>query len=133
MSFQIIQAQNEVDALRYSQIVFSGTARYNSLSGAFGALGGDLSVTSVNPAGIGVYRSSEFSFTPTIFTSNTTSDYYGRTSEDGKINFNFSNVGAVFTDLKNGKDDYSQWNSTQFAFTYNRHNNFNNRIIMEIF
>ena len=49
LSFQIIQAQNEVDALRYSQMVFSGTARYNSLSGAFGALGGDLSVTSVNP------------------------------------------------------------------------------------
>lgn len=130
LSFQIIHAQNEVDALRYSQMVFSGTARYNSLSGAFGALGGDLSVTSVNPAGIGVYRSSEFSFTPTIFTSNTTSDYYGRTSEDGKINFNFSNIGAVFTDLKNGKDDYSQWNSTQFAFTFNRHNNFNNRIII---
>ncbi len=115
-------AQNEVDALRYSQVIFGGTARYNGLGGAFGALGGDLSVSSVNPAGLAIYRGSEFSFTPTVFTQNTKSTHFGNTSEDGKIDFNFGNIGVVFANLKN-----SDWVGTQFAITYNRHNNFNNR------
>ena len=76
-------AQNEVDALRYSQVTFGGTARFNALSGAFGALGGDLSVTSVNPAGLSIYRGSEFSFTPSVMTQSTRSTHYGTTSEDG--------------------------------------------------
>ena len=47
-------SQNEVDALRYSQLNLSGTARFTSMGGAFGALGGDMSSMTVNPAGIGV-------------------------------------------------------------------------------
>ena len=35
-------AQNEVDALRYSQLTFGGTARSTAMAGAFGALGGAL-------------------------------------------------------------------------------------------
>ena len=33
-------AQNEVDALRYSTQNLSGTARYSAMGGAFGSLGG---------------------------------------------------------------------------------------------
>ena len=39
ISFQMLYAQNEVDALRYSYLVSGGTARYTALGGAFGALG----------------------------------------------------------------------------------------------
>jgi len=118
-------AQNEVDALRYSQVTFGGTARFNSLGGAFGALGGDLSVTSVNPAGLSIYRASEFSFTPAVYTHNTRSTHYGNTAEDGKINMNLGNIGVVFTDMKGG--GHSDWEATHFALTYNSHNNFHNR------
>ena len=52
-------AQGEVDALRFSREDLYGTARAMSMGGAFGALGGDLTGVSVNPAGIAVYRSSE--------------------------------------------------------------------------
>jgi len=117
--------QNEVDALRYSQVTFGGTARFNSLGGAFGALGGDLSVTSVNPAGLSIYRASEFSFTPAIYTHTTSSTHYGNTAEDGKINMNLGNIGVVFTDMKLG--GFSGWEGTSFAITYNSHNNFHNR------
>lgn len=119
-------AQNEVDALRYSQVNFGGTARFNALSGAFGALGGDLSVSSVNPAGLSIYRASEFSFTPSVMTQNTRSTHYGNTSEDGKMNFNFGNIGVVFTDLKKS-GGYSDWAGAHLAITYNHHNNFHNR------
>ena len=44
----VANAQNEVDALRYSQILPSGTARYTAMGGAFGALGADLSVMASN-------------------------------------------------------------------------------------
>ena len=34
-----VKAQNDLDALRYSQITVGGNARFLSMGGAFGALG----------------------------------------------------------------------------------------------
>ena len=51
-------SQNRVDALRYSYLDVSGTARFCGLAGAFSALGGDLSAIHQNPAGLGIYRKS---------------------------------------------------------------------------
>ncbi len=53
-------SQTSADALRYSRIDIGGTARYMGLSGAFGALGADFTTASTNPAGLGLYKSSEF-------------------------------------------------------------------------
>ena len=47
-------AQSAIDAYRFSQPDLRGTARFMGMGGAFGALGGDLSTLSQNPAGIGV-------------------------------------------------------------------------------
>lgn len=52
-------AQGELDALRNSRNDLYGTARAMAMGNAFGALGGDLTGVSINPAGIAVYRSSE--------------------------------------------------------------------------
>ncbi len=52
-------SQGEVEALKFSRQELYGTARSMAMGGAFGALGGDISGISVNPAGIGIYRSSE--------------------------------------------------------------------------
>ncbi|MGD0342446.1 MAG: hypothetical protein ABSA76_12150, partial [Bacteroidales bacterium] len=46
-------AQNADDALRYSTLFYTGTARFMSMGGAFTALGGDISSLSQNPAGLG--------------------------------------------------------------------------------
>ena len=70
-------AQNDIDALRYSKTTFGGTARYMGLCGAFGAFGAFFSVLSTNPAGIGLYKSSEFTITPTLFYGATNSAYNG--------------------------------------------------------
>ena len=37
-----------------------GTARFMGMSGAFGALGNDLTAVEINPAGVAVYNRSEF-------------------------------------------------------------------------
>jgi len=73
-----IFAQNQVDALRYSNLMFGGSARYVALGGAFGAVGADFTTLSVNPAGIGLYKTSEMSFSPSMYIGNTTASYNGK-------------------------------------------------------
>ena len=48
LSMSNIMAQDISDALRYSQDEIQGSARFRALSGAFGALGGDMSAVSIN-------------------------------------------------------------------------------------
>jgi len=124
-------AQTDVDALRYSMIGFGGTARYSSMGGAFGAVGADFSSLSVNPAGLGVYRKNEFTFTPSIYTGKTTATYIGNTEEDSKYNFNFSNVGLVFAKSPNNAKNQTGWKYVNFAIGLNRVNNFHNRMVIE--
>ena len=58
-----LSAQSAIDAYAMSQTDFRGTARFMAMGGAFGALGGDVTSMNQNPAGIGVYRSSDVSVT----------------------------------------------------------------------
>ncbi|MCD4773366.1 MAG: outer membrane protein transport protein [Bacteroidales bacterium] len=119
--------QNSVDALRYSRTHIGGTARYMGMSGAFGALGADISTFSVNPAGIGLYKSSEFVITPCINVSNTNSVYNGTSGEESKYNFNLSNLGVVIS--KKLQND-SKWKIFQFGASISRHNNFHQRVLI---
>src|SRR4030066_108626 len=76
-SLTVSFAQNADDALRYSQQFYTGTARFMSMGGAFTALGGDISSLSQNPAGLGVFRSSEISLSPQLFHNNTSANFHG--------------------------------------------------------
>ena len=67
--------QNELDVLRYSQdLGLFGSARSAAIGNAFGAMGGDFSSLSNNPAGIGLYQFNEFTFTPAFGLNSTVSD-----------------------------------------------------------
>ncbi|HXO78052.1 MAG TPA: hypothetical protein VN824_22510, partial [Puia sp.] len=57
------KAQLPEDALRASWTTPSGTARQQAIGGAMGSLGGDLSSGFINPAGLGLYKTSEFVLT----------------------------------------------------------------------
>ncbi|HWB94853.1 MAG TPA: hypothetical protein VG605_23520 [Puia sp.] len=57
-------AQLPEDALRNSWTTPSGTAREQAIGGAMGSIGGDITAGFVNPAGIGVYKTSEFVVSP---------------------------------------------------------------------
>jgi len=122
-------AQNQVDALRYSQNFYGGTARYMGMGGAFGALGGDFSCLSFNPAGIGIYRSSEMTITPTLYFGKTKAGYLGQTISDFKYNFNLNNFGIVISYTEDG-DGYG-WKGVNLGFGYNRLNNFHNNVLLE--
>lgn len=124
-------AQNETDALRYSLVSPGGTARFISTGGAFGALGGDFSSLSVNPAGIAVYRGNEFTITPNLNFSRVESSFYGNMEEDLKYDFNIGNIGLVFAFNDPNQLKESGWMGFQFGFGLNRHANFNNRKVYE--
>ena len=125
-----LQAQSDEDALRYSMMNFGGTARFMGSGGAFGALGGDFSTLSTNPAGLGIYRSSEFTFTPALTNFNTSSDFFGSTTNTDRYNFNISNAGLVLGGVKNGKENNTTgWVGGAFAIGFNRLENYNNRVV----
>jgi len=135
MSF-VLKAQTDVDALRYSQLTFGGTARGMGVCGAFGALGADMTSLSSNPAGLGVYRSSEFVLTPAIYNIKTTTNYIGNSGVDYKYNFNFSNFGLVVSKLhtdSKGNIKQSGFVTTNFAFASNRLASFHGQFFIEGF
>ena len=127
------QAQNETDALRYSQQNMFGTARTSAM-GAFGALGGDFSCLSYNPAGIGMYQFTEITFTPSFVLNNTTSynnkiillddiiytEKYDEDISDGNI----GNIGFIFSNPK----DNNEWKRINFGIGINQLANYNKNI-----
>jgi hypothetical protein len=123
-------AQNEDNALKYSLTKPTGTARSMALGGAMGALGGDYSAIGINPAGIAVYRSSEFSFTPSLLFNNTESNYYGSISEDNKFSLPINQISYVGT-MQPMRVAENGLVSTHFALGYNRTNNFNQKSFIQ--
>lgn len=122
-----IFAQNENDALRYSLVNYGGTARFMGLSGAYGAIGADFSTLSQNPAGIGLYRKSEFTITPMLSSSNISSSYLGQSNDDFRNMLYLGNLGFVMAiNLNSGFEN--QLNQVQFGFGVNRMATFGNRL-----
>jgi len=120
-------AQNEVDALRYSTQNLTGTARYSAMGGAFGSLGGEFSALSSNPAGIGMYQFTEFTFTPSL-NVNSTKSYYGKTHlSDYKSGLNIGNLGLVFTVPKENSD----WKRVNIGIGWNQLANYDRNITVE--
>lgn len=93
---QFLIAQNDVDLLRYSTVNFGSTARSLSMGGAFGAVGADFSAFSNNPAGIAIYRKSEFSISPVVNSRAISSNFLGKTSNFSKSPFGLGNLGIVY-------------------------------------
>lgn len=119
--------QDFYDALRYSQTNTGGTARSISMGSAFGALGADFSSASINPAGLGFYRTGEFTFSPTLNINNVESSYLGTNVNMNWPSFNFNNmsyIGNVETGVESGIVGFS------FGIGFNRLKNFNSKFIV---
>ena len=119
-------SQDLTDALRYSTGETQGTARFKSMSGAFGALGGDISAVSINPAGSAIFNSSHGALSiSSLSTSNAAS--YGSTTQNSKINaFDLNQIGAAFV-FKN-KDPEASWNKFVISVFYEQLDNYSNKI-----
>jgi hypothetical protein len=118
-----VEAQNEFDVLRLSELDHYGDARFNAMGGSFGALGANMSGISINPGGLGVYKSSDFAFTPSFHYNYTESDVDSKITSQGRLSTHFANIGLV-GNLKGDGD----WKSFNFAAGYNRTSNYNANI-----
>ncbi len=116
-------AQSAIDAFSFSQPDMNGTARFMSMGGAFGALGGDLTTLSQNPAGIGVYRSNEIGFTLNLDLQHSAATAQGLKFTDNQTKFLLNNIGGVAT-FKLNSSTLCNFN---FGFTYNKAVSFNRR------
>lgn len=126
MTGYALSAQYAEDALRFSQFYYQGTARSMATGNALGAMGADFSVLSTNPAGIGVYRSSEFNISPEIAIRNASSTYNGILADDRRSLLNLSNIGFVGSNKLRG----SNWQFINIGFGMNRLNNFNTNTVV---
>ncbi len=96
LSMSFLNAQDITDALRYSQQNILGTARFRGMSGAFGALGGDLSAIHINPAGSAVFLNSYGSMTLSSTRIDNEANYFNGFANENSNNINFNQVGTVF-------------------------------------
>jgi hypothetical protein len=113
-------SQNIDDAVRYQQYSSGGSALSIGMGGATGAVGADFSSASTNPAGMGLYRQSEFIITPGIFNTGAKSDFYGSQSSDNRYNFNISSLGLVLHYPNPNRLKTRGWLGTTLSFGYNR-------------
>jgi hypothetical protein len=124
-----VKAQNDADALRYSTINWGSTARSLGMGNAFSALGADPSVMSTNPAGLGFYRRSEFTFSPAFQFRNTGSDFQGSSLDKNNFKFNFGNLAFVWA-FTEGREN-SDWKGWSLGLGYNKLNDFNSKSYSE--
>lgn len=112
-----VVAQNEDDALRYSSFLPGGTARSWAMGGAIGAVGADPGSASSNPAGFGLYNTSEVSFTPQFEVNSARSTFYGTDASDTDNRFSFNNFALILSNpYPNGKE----WHSGTFGISFDR-------------
>ncbi|MDR2912062.1 MAG: hypothetical protein LBV38_01995 [Alistipes sp.] len=111
-----------------------GTSRSAAMGGAFASLGADLSSASINPAGLGMYQSSDWGITAALSIDGmrTSADMMrpGALAAGGsRTSFGLNNVGAAYN-LFNRSGALT---SMTLGFTYNRAANFNSRTRVETF
>jgi len=109
--------QNEEDALRYSDILPGGTARSWALGGAFGAVGGDPASASTNPAGFGLYSTSEISITPQFEVNGAEDNHYGTTATGSADQFSIANFSLV---LSYPSEKGGSWRGGVFGISFDR-------------
>lgn len=119
-------AQDPEDALRLGYNHPLGTARSNAIGGAMGSLGGDMSASSINPAGLGFYNKGEIYFSPYFSSKSNDLNYFGNrtNSTDGRASIGA--FGFVFNNDDNHRK--STYKSKVFSITYTKLADYNNTV-----
>jgi hypothetical protein len=118
-----LSAQEPADALRYSWYSTNGSARQQAVGGAMVSLGGDISATFVNPAGLGFFKTSDLVTSPGFAFIKNKANYYGHQEKDNKSYFSLGTTGVVI----GGPDRTNR--SSAFAIAVNRTANFGSNLL----
>jgi hypothetical protein len=99
------------------------------MGGALGAVGGDFSSLSINPAGLGIYRTGEFSLTADYNSYKADAGYLGNTMTDNGFKMGFSHFGAVIPLKINNEGTGIK--GISFAIGYNKLKDYGQNITMK--
>lgn len=128
-----LKAQNETDAIRYSQESVGSTARSFAVGGAFGAVGADPSCAAINPAGMAKFRTSKFYMSSELFNAKNRTVFLKEETTANKFNFNLPNVSLIVNIP--GEDYLSKkpkgFVNYVFSFNINRLNNFHKKTVVD--
>ena len=122
ISMSYVNAQDITDAVRYSSGELMGTARFRAMSGAFGALGGDMTAVSLNPAGSAIFNYSSTSLSVSSMDIENETSYFNGVNATSDSNFDFIQAGAAF--VFNNRSN-SPWNKFVLGFAYDQTANYN--------
>lgn len=115
-----LMAQSDGDMFDLSSVYYQGTAKSAAMGNAMGAVGGDFSAITINPAGLGMFRKSSFVFTPEFYAISTESTYKGDNGSDRAFRLPMNNIGLTWTQDFNG----NALKSVSFALGINKLNNY---------
>ena len=118
----VVFGQGSDDACLFSQTYYQGTAKALGMGNALGAVGGDMTAVCINPAGLGIYRSNEFTTTLSLMDNQAKSTYYGNANGANQMRLSIPNVGYVSTKQKS---NYRNLRFTQFGIGLTRTNDYN--------
>lgn len=111
-------------AVLFSQQNTAGSARFTGLSGAMGALGGDLSTLNLNAAGLAVFNHHEFSLSVGTSSKNSDVTYYENTTNNIDYDLNFNQIGTAFIFEQPNND----WEKIVLGINYQKNTNYNNLV-----
>ena len=119
-------AQNTTDGLRYSTEQNIGTARFTALSGAMGALGGDFSAVSINPAGGAVFLNSNLLLSASLFDVENQTNYFNNREKSFSDNVALNQLGGVF--VINNSNQESTFKKFTIGLNYDITKSFENEL-----
>ena len=114
--FLASQTLNDINYLTSTDL--SGSARYTGMAGAFGALGGDLTAISDNPAASAVFLNTEIGGSFNFQSRENTVSYFGSLQTIEDENSYLDQFGAVF--VFNNTDPENPWSRVSAGFNINR-------------
>ncbi|MDC8000851.1 transporter [Aequorivita todarodis] len=119
-------AQNTTDGLRYSTEQNIGTARFTALNGAMGALGGDFSAVSVNPAGGAVFLNSSLMLSASLFDVENKANYFNNSEKSFSDNITLNQLGGVF--VINNSNEASAFKKFTIGLNFDTTKSFDNEL-----
>ncbi len=125
LSVIALEAQDYNDALRYSESIVEGDARYMAMGGALSSLGGNLSAMSTNPAGSAVFKKSILEISPTYLYTKSENYYLGY-NRSFVSSLAIPNWGLVLYKPLKQNDVFAS--GISFGFGMNSQNHFNQNL-----
>lgn len=120
-------------AYEFSQRDVYGSARTQALGGANVSLGGNPASAALNPAGLGLYRKSEFSVSMGVQTGVANSNYsingntLGPVLDEGYGRFNVPNLSLIIK-IPEDRIQMSKWSKGTIGISYSRVAHFNSEM-----